>query len=124
MGLGFPSSWWPWPAILRTPGQVSTAPSRLWLRAFLISIAVWVVFAFIGFVTAGGAGEFDIELLVFSFLLDAGWAAVGAILGVVIARTRRVRESPANFRNGWESRHSSSCRMGVNWTAASHTFWS
>jgi hypothetical protein len=70
----------------------NTSPIRLWLRAFLISIALWVVLAVIGFVTAAGSGEFDLGLLVFSFLLDAGWAGAGAILGVGIARRRALKK--------------------------------
>jgi len=64
----------------------------MWLRAFLISIALWVVLAVIGFVTAGRPGEFDLDLLVFSFLLDVGWAGVGSLLGVVIARRRALKK--------------------------------
>lgn len=78
-------------ATLRTRTNASTSASRLWLRAFLISISLWVVLAAIGFVTVE-TGEFDVGLLVSSFLLDAGWAAVGAILGVMIARDRLLKK--------------------------------
>ena len=79
-------------AALRTTATESRSASWLWLRAFLISISVWVVFAAIGFVTTAGPVEFDVGRLAASLLLDAGWAAIGASLGVMIARRRALKK--------------------------------
>ena len=79
-------------AAFQTAKRAGTSAGRMWLRAFLISITAWLILAGIGFVTTAGPRVFDTDLLVFSLLLDGAWAAVGAILGVVIARRRALRK--------------------------------
>ncbi len=75
-------------AVFRGSSEGRTGALRQWLRAFLVSIGLWVFLAPIGFVTSREADEFDLPLLLHSFVVDAGWAAAGAILGVAISRRR------------------------------------